>query len=114
MLTRKITRTVVTTAAFFIIGSVHASQGEAEQFQQLAALDSSPQAIHSEISAPSGRSALTPGLDRNAFEQELSERFLGTHLLYQKLSDEARDAVFVLYQEDNRIDGIRRMVAYSL
>ncbi|ACL72816.1 hypothetical protein Tgr7_1734 [Thioalkalivibrio sulfidiphilus HL-EbGr7] len=114
MFTRKITRTVVTTAAFFIIGSVYASQGEAEQFQQLAALDSSTQAIHSEISVPSGRSALTPGLDRNAFEQELSERFLGTHLLYQKLSDEARDAVFVLYQEDNRIDGIRRMVAYSL
>lgn len=60
------------------------------------------------------RSAVTPGLSRSDFERELSERFVGTHLLYQTLTEEAKGEVYGHYQDDNDIASIRRVVAYSM
>jgi hypothetical protein len=64
--------------------------------------------------AVAGRSAVTPGLSRSDFERELSERFVGTHLLYQTLTEEAKGEVYGQYQDDNDIASIRRVVAYSM
>jgi len=115
MRTRMITRTACLAIALVCIGgTAHANQSEAEQFQRLAAMENSPQAIHTSTSVNPGRNILTPGLDRTAFERELSERFMGTHLLYQKLSDEDRNKVYTFYQDNNQIDSVRRKVAYSL
>jgi hypothetical protein len=60
------------------------------------------------------RSTVTPGLSRPEFERELSERFLGTHLLYQTLTEEAKGEVYGHYQDDNDIASIRRVVAHSM
>jgi acetyl-CoA carboxylase carboxyltransferase component len=66
------------------------------------------------VRALDDRSMVTPGLTQDEFEFELSERFLGTHQLYQVLSEEAKAEVYAHYQADNNIDTIRRLAAYSM
>ena len=60
------------------------------------------------------RRYVTPGLTRDEFEQELNQRFAGTSIIYQRLSKDARDAVYREYQNDNRISVIRRKAAFSM
>jgi hypothetical protein len=66
------------------------------------------------VSTVADRSTVTAGLSRSGFERELSERFLGTHLLYQTLTEEAKGEVYGHYQDDNDIASIRRIVAHSM
>jgi protein-tyrosine-phosphatase len=61
-----------------------------------------------------GRSNLAEGLSREQFEQALKARFIGTNTLYEKLSEAAKQDVYVSYQRDSRIMEIRRSVASHL
>lgn len=60
------------------------------------------------------RRHVTPGLTMAEFAQELSDRFAGTGMLYQSLPQEAKEAVYRNYQNDNRISVIRKNVAFSM
>ncbi|WP_077277736.1 hypothetical protein [Thioalkalivibrio denitrificans] len=60
------------------------------------------------------RKYVTPGLTMEEFERELDQRFGGTSMIYQRLSDEAKQSIYNDYQDDNRISVIRRNVAFSL
>jgi hypothetical protein len=60
------------------------------------------------------RRLVTPGLTITEFAQELSERFAGTGMLYHSLPQEAKEAVYRDYQNDNRISVIRKNVAFSM
>jgi hypothetical protein len=60
------------------------------------------------------RRHVTPGLTMTEFAEELSERFAGTGMLYHSLPQEAKEAVYRDYQNDNRISVIRKNVAFSM
>ena len=60
------------------------------------------------------RAALPLDLSRSDFERELSEHYVGTHTLYLALSEEAQQEVYEHYRQDNRIESIRRVVAYAM
>gem|GEM_PF-2834513 len=117
MLTRKNTWTAIIASTLLCVAagaSAMDTNNRNAEILKVASVNTGMQAIHTEPGQVSDRRILTPGLDRTAFEQELSDRFLGTHMLYRKLTDDAKEAVFAYYQDDNQIDGVRRKVAYSL
>ncbi len=60
-----------------------------------------------------GRAEVPAGLSREQFEAVLVH-YRGTHMLYEKLSEPAREQVFDAYHEDNRISEIRRRVVELL
>ncbi|HSO99991.1 MAG TPA: hypothetical protein VLN90_00870 [Thioalkalivibrio sp.] len=117
MLTRKNTWTAVIATTLLCVAATASAMDTHTRNAELlsvASVDTGMQAIHTDPGQVSDRRILTPGLDRTAFEQELSDRFLGTHMLYSKLTDDAKEAVYAYYQDDNQIEGVRRKVAYSL
>lgn len=63
---------------------------------------------------PADRLLVSTGLTHEQFEQELRQRFLGTNMLYEKLSAKARTNVYAAYQRDNRIMELRRVIAEHL
>ncbi|OOG27712.1 hypothetical protein B1C78_03440 [Thioalkalivibrio denitrificans] len=72
------------------------------------------QEIERVVSRAEERATLPLDLSRSDFERELSERYVGTHTLYRALSEQAQMEVYEHYQQDNRIESIRRVVAYAM
>lgn len=60
------------------------------------------------------RLTVSAGLSHEQFEQEIRQRFLGTNMLYEKLSEKSRAAVYAAYQRDNRVMELRRAIAERL
>lgn len=48
------------------------------------------------------------------FEAELKASFSGTWFLYEKLSREQREAVYSVYQKDNRTSQVREIIVKLL
>ncbi len=54
------------------------------------------------------------GLDFKEFEEELSINYSGSNILYTKLSNESKHAVYKEYQSDNRISSVRKEIIDQL
>lgn len=60
------------------------------------------------------RAILGEGMSQMQFEETLKTRFVGTYMLYEKLSDSEKQAVHASYQRDGKIMEIRRAIAGHL
>jgi hypothetical protein len=60
------------------------------------------------------RAMLGPGMSAEQFDAALKGHFVGTYMLYDKLSAEQKAAVYARYQRDGRIMEIRRVIAKHL
>ncbi|MCW9059852.1 MAG: hypothetical protein OQL11_13370 [Gammaproteobacteria bacterium] len=60
------------------------------------------------------RAMLGPGMSTEQFDAALKAHFVGTYMLYDKLSAEQKAAVYARYQRDGRIMEIRRAIAKHL
>lgn len=60
------------------------------------------------------RAMLGAGMTSEQFDEVLKTRFVGTYMLYAKLSPEQKEAVYARYQRDGRIMEIRRVIAEHL
>lgn len=85
---------------------------EAQRLEMLKAAERMDATSASE--QPADRLLVSTGLTQEQFEQELRQRFLGTNMLYEKLSAKARTNVYAAYRRDNRIMELRRVIAEHL
>lgn len=60
------------------------------------------------------RAVLGAGMAPDQFDDALKTYFVGTYMLYEKLSAEQKSAVYASYQRDGRIMEIRRAIAEHL
>ena len=78
-------------------------------------LDASAQANAPGITGQNAtRAVLGAGMSHEQFDAALKTYFVGTYMLYGKLSEEQKDAVYTHYQRDGQIMEIRRAIAEHL
>jgi hypothetical protein len=78
-------------------------------------LDASAQANAPGITGQNAtRAVLDAGMSHEQFDAALQTYFVGTYMLYGKLSEEQKDAVYTHYQRDGQIMEIRRAIAEHL
>lgn len=86
-----------------------------EMMKTAEQLDASSQANTPGITGENAaRAVLGEGMTPDQFDAALKTYFVGTYMLYDKLPQEQKAAVYARYQRDGRIMEIRRAIAEHL